>query len=90
MRLPEICDISGKSKVENFDGQKLSENVPYFRQLKIFAKLIENLTKRPKYTGKCQKYTGIFDMRQYMSKITINFLNFQHIPSIKWPKFDQI
>ena len=52
---------------------------------KNFAKLTENVSEIPKYTGKCrkcQKYSRIFDIWRYMSKITIE-------PSIKWPKFDQ-
>ena len=68
-----------------FDGQNCAKKFLSFRMSKIFTKLTKNLTEKPKYTGKCQKcqkYTGIFDIRRDMSKITSE-------PSIKWPKFDQ-
>ena len=70
---------------------------------KNFAKLTENDTKRPKYTGKCQKYTGISESRRYMSKVDSIFSTFalyvskkcskmskiRPLKARKWPKFDQ-
>ena len=77
----------------NFDSQKSLGIRPLLSTVKTIAKLIENLTKRPESTGKCQKcqkYTGIFENVSTMSKITINFWNFWHIPFIKGYKMAQI
>ena len=85
MHLPEIFGLSTFPvfrPYRHFDGQNYTKNFLSFWMPINFATLTENIFKRRKYTGKCQKYTGIFNIWRYMSKITVE-------PSIKRPKFDQ-
>ena len=92
MRLPEIFDISGKSKVKSgkskiFKGQKSSETKLLF----FCFDLRKSPTKTTKTFSICRKFRytfDIFDIRRYMSKIdNIVFDIFDICLSIKWPKF---
>ena len=71
-------------KTPVFECPKLSRNLP-----KILLN-VQNCPELPGKCQKCQKYTGIFGNVSTMLKITINFQNFWHIPSIKVYKMAQI
>ena len=69
MRLPEIFDFREMSESQKkFTVDNCPVNLPWFRMSENFATLTENLTETPKYSGKCQKCTGINNICQKCRK----------------------